>query len=139
MPTSTITLAVNVDNDDGTTAAIDKIYSLFDASPQNRVDYISESHTLALRDTLKLYRTPPKKSGNFRGTAKTAVKFTEDFEVDGVDSTTTVTAPGILDISFSCPIGMTPAQTLEMRMNAVALLQDNDIMAALVDQQLLAV
>lgn len=133
MQPDTFTLAVNDDNDDGTTAAVDQVYNRFDEY-QNRSVYIDENHTLALRNTITLYRSLPKTSGNFRGVAKTAIKLTEDVEVDGVDSTTTNVAPGLIDVSFSIPVGATPAFALELRMRAVALLLDDTIMIPLVDQ-----
>jgi hypothetical protein len=128
-----ITLSVDLDNDGGTTAAVDSIFSRFDEY-QNRSEYIHEDHTLALRDKLGFYRTLPKQSGNFKGTAKSAIKFTRDQAVAGVDSTTTIVAPGIVDIGFSFPIGMTAAQMLELRMRAVALLLDDNIMVPLTGQ-----
>jgi hypothetical protein len=132
MQSNTITLSVDVDNDGGSTAAVDKVFTRFDEY-QNRSEYISGDHSLAARDKLSLYRTLPKTAGNFKGVAKSAVKFTQDYSVEGVDSTTTNVAPGIVDINFSFPVGMTPAQTLEMRMRAVALLLDDDVMAPLCD------
>jgi hypothetical protein len=133
MQPNTITLDVNHDNDDGTTAEVSHVLTRYDEY-QNRTEYIDEDHTLALRNKVGFYRTFPKVSGNYKGTAKSAVKFTQDVAVEGVDSTTTVTAPGIIDIGFSFPIGMTPAQTLELRMRAVAMLLDDAIMAPLCDQ-----
>lgn len=134
MQPNTITLDVNHDNDDGSTALVTSVYSRYDEY-QNRSEYIAEDHTLALRNKLGLYRTFPKPSGNFKGVAKSAVKFTQDYVVEGADSTTTVTAPGIVEVSFSLPVGLTPAQTLELRMRAAALIVDGAaIMAPLVDQ-----
>jgi len=133
MQPNTITLAVNHDNDDGTTAAVSHVLTRYDEY-QNRTEYIDEDHTLSLRNKVGLYRTFPKTSGNFKGVAKSAIKFTQDYSVDGVDSTTSIVAPGIIDIGFSFPVGMTPAQTLELRMRAVALLSDEATMAPLTDQ-----
>lgn len=130
-----ISLDVNVDNDDGTTAEVTINFTRFD-KVNNRSDYIADNHTLAARNTLNLYRTTPTKSGNFLGTARTAVKFTQDFPVSGVDATTTLVVPGIVDVGFSFPVGLTPAQTLELRMRAVALLLKDTVMVPLTDQQL---
>lgn len=133
MQSEEITLSVNTDNDDGTTAAVDKVFSRYDEY-QNRSEYISENHSVASRDKLGLYRTFPKANGNFRGTAKSAVKFTKDFSVEGVDATTTLTVPAIAEVGFSFPVGLTAAQTLEFRMGLVALLQDDTVMVPLTDQ-----
>lgn len=128
-----LTLSVDVDNDGGTTPKVDSIYSHYDTNG-NRSEYIHEDHTVALRHKLGFYRTPPKTAGNFRGTAKTAVKFTKDFSVPGSDASTTNIAPGIVDVNFSFPVGMTAAQCLEMRMHAIALLLSDSIMVPLTIQ-----
>lgn len=86
---------------------------------------------MVLRDKVGLYRSFAKPNGNFKGVAKTAIKFTRDVSVPGVDSSTSIVAPSIIDIGFSHPIGMTPALMLEQRMRAVALLSDDSIMTAL--------
>lgn len=127
MQPNTITLAVNEDNDDGTTPAVDKDYSRYEEY-LNRSTYISEDHVLGASDTLKLYRSLPKPSGNFRGVAKTSVKFSKDFEVDGVDSSTSLTAPLIFECSFSIPVGVLTANVVEMRQRLVTLLCDDEIM-----------
>lgn len=133
MQPNIITLAVDDDNDGGTTAANEIILSRFEEY-QNRSVYIAGDHTLASRNMLGLYRTMPKQSGNFRGVAKSAIKFTQDYQVAGVDATTTNIAPGLIDIGFSLPVGMTPTQTLALRMRAVALLLRDDICQPLTDQ-----
>lgn len=133
MLSETITLAVDVDNDGGTTAAVVEVFSRFDEY-QNRSEYISADHSVAVKDKLGFYRTFPKANGNFRGTSKCAVKFTKDHSVAGVDSSTSLIRPAIAEVSFSLPVGMTPAQTLELRMRLVAALSDDDIMVPLMDQ-----
>jgi hypothetical protein len=133
---SEITLSVNTDNDDGTTAEEEITYSHFQTF-ENRSEYISEDHTLELRDKLVLYRTFPKTAGNFRGTAKTAVKTTKDHSVEGVDNSTTIVAPGIIETSFSFPVGMTEAQKTELRMRHVAMLSEDTVMLPLQSQQMI--
>lgn len=133
MQANTITLDVDTDNDGGTTAIVVESFTRYDEF-QNRSVYINTGHTLASKDTLSLYRTLPKQNGNFKGVAKSAIKFSKDHSVPGVDSTTTNVASGLVEVSFSLPIGMTPAQTLELRMRAVALLLDDTVMVALNDQ-----
>lgn len=133
MQPNEIVLDVNDDNDDGTTPTVEVTMTRFDEY-QNRSEYISDTHTISVRDKLGLYRTQPKQSGNFRGTAKSAVKFTTDHSVAGVDAATTIIAPAIVEVGFSFPVGMTAAQCLVMRMKAVALLQDDTVMVPLTDQ-----
>jgi hypothetical protein len=136
MQDNTITLSVNEDGDDGTTAEIDSVFTRFNEF-LNRSEYIHANHTLASRDKLGFYRTIPKKVGNFMGTAKSAAKLTKDFLVPGSDSETLIIAPAIMDIGFSFPIGLTPEQTLAFRMRGHALLQHYVVMAALTDKQMI--
>jgi hypothetical protein len=119
-----ITLAVDLLNTGVTT---DEVFSCHERH-LNRSVYIGEEHSPASRDNLGFYRTFPKTSGNFKGTCKSALKFTKDFEVEGVDSTTTVTAPAIMEVSFSLPVGLTEAQMLVIRQRAIALLDDDTVM-----------
>lgn len=134
MQPNEITLSVDTDNDPGTAADV-MVYSRYDDSYANRSVYIEkDNHSVSMRKTLSLYRTAPKESGNFRGVAKSAIKLTTDRVVPGVDSSTSLVAPQIIDIGFANPVGLTPALTLEMRMMAVALLTNDEIMAALADQ-----
>lgn len=135
MQPDSITLSVDTDNDGGTTAAVDLVLTRSDYY-ENRSEYLAAGHSVIMRDKVNLYRTRPKPNGNFRGVAKSAVKFTKDFEVEGMDTTTKNVGSCIIDVGFNFPVGMTPAETLEMRMRAVALLRDDTIMVALTDQQL---
>lgn len=127
MQANVLTLAVDVLNN-GTTANED--YSRYEES-QNRSAYIGAGHVPDNRDMVALYRTFPTKSGNFKGTAKSAVKFTKDVEVAGVDSSTTITAPIILDLSFSVPVGTTAAELKHARQRLVALIDDDAFMDSL--------
>lgn len=97
----------------------------------NKSVYIGATHVPESRDTMALYRTQPTKSGNFKGVAKSAVKFTEDIAVAGVDSSTTLTAPMIVDVSFSIPVGATDAQVEEIRQRVIAALDDSVMMRGL--------
>lgn len=106
---------------------VTKTYSRYEEF-QNRTVYMGETHTLAKRDLLGLYRTANKPSGNFKGTAKTAVKFTEDIIVDGVDGIAQLTAPIIVEVSFSIPVGATAADVLRLRQTAIALVDSDDVM-----------
>lgn len=126
MQDNTITLAVDVANN---AVLVDIDYSRFDVY-QNRSVYNSEDHTISSADTLTLYRTLPKQSGNFKGQAKSAAKFSKTLSVLGVDGAT-VQAPLILEVSVSIPVGASLETQLEMRQRAVALLDRDDIMVAL--------
>lgn len=97
----------------------------------NKSVYISPTHVPELRDTLGLYRTQPTKSGNFKGVAKSALKLTKDVLVAGVDSTTTLTAPMIIDVSFSIPVGAVEADVEELRQRVIAALDNSVLMRGL--------
>jgi len=133
MQPDSITLSVNADNDDGTTPDVDIVYSRYDEY-QNRSVYIAADHSLSVRNTMGFYRTFPKPSGNFLGVAKSAIKFTQDYVVPGADSTTTITAPGLAEVNFSLPVGITPAQTLALAMRVAAAIVQSAILAPLTDQ-----
>lgn len=124
MQPNVITLPVDVLNN---ATAVDYDFTRYEEF-QNRSKYIGENHTAVSKDTLDLYRTQPKQSGNFRGVGKSALKFSKDISVDGVDSTTALTAAIIVEVSFSAPVGATTAQLVEMRQRAIALLDDDSIM-----------
>jgi len=130
MQSNTITLAVDVLNNDST---VDYDFTRFEEY-QNRSVYIGEDHQLTSRDTLSLYRTFPKSVGNFKGMSKCAAKFSQDIEVTGVDGLAALVAPLILEVSASIPVGATLAQQLVARQRAIALLDDDTIMVALMNQ-----
>lgn len=129
MQANTITLPVDVLNN-GT--VVNKDY-LRHSEEVNKTTYVGPGHTLQSRNTMQLYRTLPKRTGNFLGSGKTSIKFTQDFAVPGADGVN-VTAPAIVSIDFSTPVGLTAAQTLELRQRAVAAL-DHVFAASLNDSQ----
>lgn len=124
---NTITLTVDVLNDDDTTADESQVYSRHEEY-LNRSVYIAADHTLASPHTLSFYRTQPKANGNFPGMAKSAFKISECLLVLGVDGVTNVAAPLIAEVSFAVPVGTSAAQLMEMRQRLVALLDDDTLM-----------
>lgn len=92
----------------------------------NRSLYVADDHTLSLRNLLTLFRTQPKKVGNFNGVAKSAAKFTQDISVPGVDSATTLIAPVIFEVSCSAPVGASAAQIDLVRQRVAALIVEDD-------------
>lgn len=127
MQPNVITLAVDVANN-GTT--VDYDFSRFEES-LNRTIYAGENHAIDAKDTLAIYRTAPKQSGNFKGVAKTSVKFTQDNTVLGVDGLAQLTSPLIAEVSFSIPVGVTTASVIEMRQRLIALLDQDSVMTNL--------
>lgn len=131
MQPNQITLAVDELNDTNT---VNHVYDRYEEY-LNRSVYIEDSmHSMAARDSLALYRTFPKVNGNFKGVQKTSFKFTKDILVDGVDGVSSLTSPVILEVSFSLPVGCTPAVALIARQKAIALLDTDALMAPLNDQ-----
>lgn len=126
-----ITLAVDKLNDGN---IVNEVLTRFEEQT-NRSVYVGESHSIESRDTCTFYRTLPKPNGNFKGVAKTAFKFSRDLLVLGVDNTTSVSAPLIVEVSFSIPIGATEANKLLARQRAIALLDlDDGVMDPLQNQ-----
>jgi hypothetical protein len=132
MQDNVLTLAVDELNDGNT---VNHVFERSD-SFSNRSVYAGENHSLVARDNLTLYRTYPKASGNFPGVAKSAFKFSRDYSITGVDGVATLTSPVIVEVSFSVPVGVAPADQLVMRQRAIALLDDDDVMVALMNQLL---
>lgn len=124
MQPNTITLAVDELNN-GTT--IDRLYTRFEELT-DRSTYVGPLHTVSMRDMFSLYRRFPKQSGNFRGVIRPSIKFTQDYDVLGVDGMSVLTSPYILEVSESIPVGVATADVLIMRQRAMALLDSDAIM-----------
>lgn len=113
-----VTLPVDVANN-GT--IVNTVINLFEGIP-GRKEYHFPTHSFTQRDQVTFTRSLPKQNGNFAGTRKSAVKLTKDELVPGVDPSTDVKAPGILEISTSLPVGYTPAAAMQLRQRAIAIL-----------------
>lgn len=122
-----LTLSVDVANDGNLVTETYTRYEEF----QNRSKYIGSGHTPGSRNEFGIYRSFPTKTGNFKGVGKTSVKFTEDKSVPGVDSSTTISAPVILEVSFSVPVGISANDMKHYRQRCIALLDSDAFMDAL--------
>lgn len=127
MQDNTLTLSVDAAND-GNPA--NQVYSRYEEY-QNRSVYVGATHVPDSRDMIAFYRTFPTKSGNFKGTSKSSVKLTEDISVTGADGVSSITAPLILEASFSVPVGATAAQIIELRQRLLAMLDNDTLMNSL--------
>lgn len=131
MQPNEITLAVDEANDGNPVNYVWKRQDWFN----NRSVYTGPEHSTVSRCTMGFYRTAPKTSGNFRGVAKGAVKFTLDRVVLGVDGLAQLTSPMILEIGFSLPVGVTLDDQMILRQVAVALLDNDTVCEALMANQ----
>lgn len=131
MLSDVITLSVDTQNDG--VGPVSEEYNRFEEN-LNRSIYVGEDHQLIDRNTLTFYRTQPKVAGNFRGVAKTSFKFSKDFAVTGVDGVASITAPVIVEVSFSIPVGVTAADQLHVRQRVLALLDLDSVMVPLNNQ-----
>lgn len=120
---NTITLAVDVANND---VLVNQEYRRHEES-MNRSFYIGSSYSLANRDTITFNRTMPTRSGNDLGTGKTRAKFTQDTTVSGVDTSTSLTKPVIIEISESIPVGTDPAVLEEVCQRLIAFVKDSAV------------
>lgn len=118
---NTVTLPVDLENTGTTTDLVLRRYE----ESLNRTTYVAPAHSLTKRDKLTFARTLPKQNGNFRGQAKSSFKFTQDMVVEGVDASTEITSPLIIEVSVSLPVGVSAADALIMRQRAIALLDDD--------------
>lgn len=87
---------------------INSIFTRIDVF-QNRSLYHGPSHSNTARKTMGFYRTYPKKTGNFLGVMKSAVKITFDLDVLNAVGDPIV-SPMIGEISFSIPVGAVEAE-----------------------------
>jgi hypothetical protein len=117
---NTITLSVDPLNDGNPE---DRVFTRW-YPDTHRTIYNGPSHTLAAPEQMTLYRTLPKVTGNFLGTAKSACKFTFTVEVEDAEGNST-TKPCIFEVSVSAPVG-TPAATLVEGSQHVVAACDND-------------
>lgn len=122
-----LVLPVDVANN-GTT--VDETFTRYEEFP-NRSRYIGSGHTPGSRNELGIYRSFPTKTGNFKGVGKTSVKLTIDCSVPGVDSSTTVSAPVIIETTFSVPVGINAADLKKYRQRLIAALDSDTFMDAL--------
>lgn len=123
MQSNELTLGVDYLNN-GT--EVNEVYKRYEEY-LNRSTYIGANHTPDTRDTLSLYRTFPTKSGNFKGVQKSSIKLTKDHAVPGVDGVATLTAPSIIEINFSIPVGVSAADVKKCRQRALAALDDDTL------------
>lgn len=93
---------------------------------QNRSVYHEPTHSTTMRKTVGFYRTLPKRSGDFLGVAKSAVKSTIDLPVLNAKGET-ITSPVIGEISFSVPIGATEANIDSLLDRLEALIKRRDV------------
>jgi len=131
---TTITLAVNEDNDDGTTAEVSIVFDRQEVY-NGRSVYTTDLSSSIARETIGLYASPPKPSGNVLGTGKCSVKVTTDVSVPGADGVAVYTKPIIWKIEGSVPVGASPAIVKAERMKLAALLIRDDVMVQLVNNQ----
>lgn len=117
---NTLTLSVDTEN---LGAPTDQVYTRYDEK-SDKTTYIRADHTVVARRELSLARRPSTRSGNYNGSSKGTVKFTDSVTVAGVDGAD-VSALLIMDLSISIPVGCTDAQILEMRQRLIAALDDD--------------
>lgn len=127
MISNSITLAVDALNN-GTSANIE-IVRIGEGANSSR--YKFPDNSLIQRDYVDFYRTFNKKSGNYNGSAKCAMKITRDVTVPGVDATTSIVAPQICQVSFANPVGTSDANQVELAMRLVGLIIHSEILPKL--------
>lgn len=127
----TITLNVNEDNDDGTTADVIKAFDRQE-SYNGRSLYTTNDSTSLAREFLGLYASQAKPSGNILGTDKASVKTTRDVVVPGADGVANYTRPIIYEVNSSIPAGADPLLVKAERMKLVAVLMDDTVMDQLI-------
>lgn len=131
MQPNTVAYSYDHDNDGGTTAAV-AVTLTRHAEELNKSTYRTAGHNIdGVTDLLQFYRTPAKRSGDFLGVEKVALKRTLSLEVTTASGLDTV-APSIWDLNFAFPYGMTTAQKLDRIMDLIGLVTSNEGKAALI-------
>lgn len=131
MQNDTITLSVDVTNSGSPTS---EPYTRHEELA-NRSTYIGADHTLADRNTLQFYRTPPRRNGEFLGAAKTSLKFTQDTSVANASGDGNIVAPLIMEVQISAPVGVTEADLVHLRQRVLAVLDDDSVSGPLMFTQ----
>lgn len=124
MQADPITLSVDLANTGTTT---DKVFVRFDGEGGNRSTYVGPGHTPSSRNMMQMYRTFAVRSGQFLGSEKTNIKFTQDVSVPNADGSGNIVAPMIIEASASFPVGTTAAQKLAFRQHLIAILDRDDV------------
>lgn len=119
---ATFTLAVDTANT-GTTS--DQVFKHHDTVGQKKI-YHRSDHTLSERHDMAVTRKMPTRSGNFLGVAKGGVKFTDDYDVTGLDGTS-ITSGGWMSLEFGLPVGVSDADKLELRQRMHAAIDRDDL------------
>lgn len=123
MQANTITLAVDKLNNGTPTS---EVFTRHSESVDKTV-YRGPDHTVSSPNTLTLYRTLPKRSGDFLGTSKVSIKLSETVSVvNGAGET--VSVPNIVEVSFSNPVGVSAAIMKAQRQRALAALDLDTVM-----------
>lgn len=128
-----ITLSVDPEN---TGVSVDMLFTNFQRF-ENRSTYVGETSSPDKVDTLQFYRTLPKSNGNFKGTAKAAVKRTLGIVVSGVDGVAQLQAPVIGEVSFSIPVGATMAQVKKLCQELVSVLDSDALVNSAIYRQII--
>lgn len=123
----TLPLSVDVENNG---VPVEQVLTRYEED-MNRTVYIGPGHLPDSRNMMTIYRTFPVRNGNFKGTSKSSIKFTEDRTVPGVDSNTLLSAPMIIEVNFSIPIGVNAERLKEARQRVIAALDLDTFMDAL--------
>lgn len=130
MQPNTIAYTYDHDNDGGTTAAV-AVTVTRHGEEVNKTTYVTPTHNLTVqKDTVEFYRTLAKRSGDFLGAEKTAVKRTKTQVVPsaaGLD----ISAPFIANLEFSVPVGMSEANRVAAVMEHIGFVSSAEGKAAL--------
>lgn len=107
-------------------------YEKYIAESLNKVVFRSNHHTLQDRDLCELFRSFPKKNGLFPGMAKSTAKFTLDSTIPNTAGEE-MSAPVIVTVKCSVPLGTSPAVTDAMRSRLAAFVA-TDVFKDLADE-----
>jgi hypothetical protein len=128
MQETTLTLAVDHDHDGTPTNEV--FTKIKQDTTAGRSVYKGADHTAAVRNLLSISAREAIPSGDFKGVAKSSLKFTQDLTVPNAVGDDIV-APEIAEVTFSLPVGTTAASAMHLRERVIAALNSQAFIIAL--------
>jgi hypothetical protein len=129
MQPNTITLTVDPLNDDNPES---RVVTLHDRVGDRNLYKHVDSDDIS-RDYVEMFRTAPKASGENRGTRKSLLRATVDFEVPNRSGTGEIVSPCVWGLTAPVVVGMTDNQVLEMRAKMVAFIMTDEFLALITE------
>jgi hypothetical protein len=124
MQPNTIAYTYDHDNDGGSTAAV-AVTLTRHAEELHKSTYRTADHSPTNPDTMSFFRTLPKRSGDFLGVERVAVKRTRTETVESAAGLETKAASNI-EVAINLPVGLTVAEKTARLMELLGFLSSTE-------------